>query len=280
MKRMDSIYLLLVFILFPEIMVSCDAEKLLKPKEGVAVETIEASASFDLSFRDRDNWVLYMGGYAYDFTVDNKNNKSIQAITPQEKPFRFEYGQEKASGKEMLYFYSAKYGRPTQANLVKAHIEEQSTIEKFIICDPLMGPYTGAVTGHISGISLYHVNALLDFKLVDIPQDAIVRIRQVNGQEIIPLCKSVEEQAYQAIVFPYNKNTDLVLVVQIGNKTYTTLIFPQSFKDEDTRMNISYSDGIGNSSVTTFTARLGEDNKLLIESRKRIPWTKYWPISR
>lgn len=260
-----SISLLTVGIL------SCEDDK---EKIGVAVETIEAEAGFDLS--DRSDWVLIMGGYVYDFTVDGNQLTG----SCRETPYHFSYGLPSANGAEEVCLYHPDYLRTsTKLSPREPEIIDQSTLFKFTYYDPLRGPYIGDIVPNIRNITFYHFNALLNFKLSGIPEDAKVTIRTENIYTILPLQDGEDKAVYKAIVPPSNRKESLSLIVEVNGKAYEAIIRWDTAK-ERTKGFAHNFDAIGDSTLLTFTARIDAEDKLVIEDMEIEGWSTNWPISR
>ncbi|MDL2305793.1 hypothetical protein LJC72_10720 [Bacteroides sp. OttesenSCG-928-D19] len=236
--------------------------------KGVDVQSFEASCNFDLSARS--NWDLSLGAEPYYFTVEG--NRLI-GTSPKDKPYHLPYEMENGNVQALLI--PPNYWRKWSSSQKVPLIDDQSTPEKFMLCDPLRGPYTGKAEENITGIYFYHYNALLSFVVEDAPEGSKVFVEQMYDQKITPLPDANNPNAYKAIVFPHNKN--VVIVVETGSKTYKTLLF----NNPQTRDTMSYyPDGIGSSTVLTFTARINEEDELVVENINRKTWSKEWPVGQ
>jgi len=252
-------------------LLSCEDDK---EKIGVAVESIEAEAGFDLS--NRSDWVLLMGGYVYDFTVSGNKLKG----SFRETPYYFSYGLPSANGSEEISLFHPNYlGTKTKTSPPEPRIIDQSTLYKLTYYDPLRGPYIGDIVPNIKNITLYHFNALLSFRLSDIPKEAKVTVRERNIYTILPLQDEEDKAVYKAIVSPSNRNDNLVLIVEVNGKTYETIIRWDMAKAK-TKGSAYHFDAIGDSSLLTFTARIDAEDKLVIEDMEIEGWSTSWPISQ
>lgn len=232
--------------------------------KGVSVYSIEAEGNFDLS--QRKDWVLTIESIRYDAAIEG--NKLTG--TSKNKPYEFSPGVE--VGSVRVLFYPPNYGRTRDEASMPPIIEDQSTLEKFIKCDPLSTSYAGKVGENLKGITLYHYNALLSFEVNDLPEGAKVFIEQTHSQKVTPLRSAGNPEAYKAIVFPYNQ--DVALRVETPHGIYRTPVLGNGGR---TRMPI-HPEGIGSSALVTFNACINEENELVIENLNRKAWCKEWPI--
>lgn len=244
---------------------SCDKNS---SDSGVIVESIEASINFDLSARS--NWLFYVHDKRYEFTNVNGTLSAIPYNS--EKPYVFPSSTE--SGNIRILLYSPNYGRTREAAKVPPSLENQSTLERFTNCDILKGEYQGTAQPHLTNITLYHENALLDFQTINIPSNAQVYIRQIHDQTITPLRDTTDPTQYKAIIFPHNHLFQIIVGVKTENKTYETPLAPLSRKE------ISYPDGVGNSAIIVFTAAINAEDELVIENLQREAFSKKWPIKQ
>lgn len=261
MKPIRLLYLLILLLA-----TGCDDNSFnASPKDGVAVETIEATANFDLSARK--NWIAYVGTEKYNFEVEG-NKLSI--TSPQKDPFRFAYGE--TSGNAIIQMVPENYGRPRDSEKIPFNIEDQSTPEKFMNCDRLRFVYTGEAKENLSGISIYHFNTLLTFDINNLPQNAKVFIMQAYDQKITPLKEDPNLNAYKAIVFP--NNAYVALIVETPAKTYRAIISKQGqVRSPGT------ASGMGNSAIVSFTADINEKEELIINNFQITSYSKEWPIN-
>lgn len=232
--------------------------------KGVSVYSIEAEGNFDLSCRK--DWVFTVESIKYD--VEIEGNKLTG--TSNNKQYEFEPGAE--VGNLRILFYPPNYGRTRNEAIMPPFIEDQSTPDKFMKCDPLSSPYAGKAEENLKGITLYHYNALLSFEVNDLPEGSKVYIEQTHNQKVTPLRDAGNPEAYKAIVFPYNR--DVVLRVETPHETYRTLVLGNN---RGTRMP-ALPEGIGSSALVTFKACINQQNELVIESLNRKAWSKEWPI--
>lgn len=251
--------------------------------QGTAVKSLEASINFNLE--NRSDWTLSFSGFKYDININGK----MLTATAIDKPFLFNAGITEANGANEIYFCSPLYGTlflesengKGRAMAKPFYIGDQTTEEKVAICDALRGPYAGKVSNHLKGITLYHMNALLDFTLSNIPDNAQILIHSQVGQDryIKPWRK---ENSCKAIVLPYCDTKDLSLIIKTGNKTYETLI-PWTLATEKERATRSLPTQffkLGNSTWLQFQARINAEDELIIEDMSIEPWSKRWPLAR
>lgn len=245
---------------------SCDRSSPI-PDSGTILETIEATINFDLS--SRTNWKLYAGDKRYQFTVDG----STLYAKPygSSKPFVFPHST--GTGKMQLLLFPPDYGKTRSESTLPPNFENQSTYEKFMACDMLKAEYSGMINPNLQNITLYHENALLNFNVTNIPQNANVFIGQIRYQKIKPLKDGSDPTSYKAIVFPTNYYKSINLVVETDHKTYSTTL-----ESSKTRMPSHYPEGLGNSAVVSFHAFINEQDELEIENLKREAFSKEWPI--
>jgi len=231
---------------------SCDKDKD-EPgiKDGVVVKTAEASADFDLT--TRKDWAFFIGGYTYNFTIEG--NK-LSAISARDSHFRFQYGE--TTGSTSFLLYPKDYGKGVRDEMVKKPIiENQSTKERFLNCDPLRAIFSGDVSENLKGAAFKHYNALLMFNVLDLPEDAEVLVKQLYDQTITPLQDEEDPTLYKAIIFPENEKP--ILVVNTNEKKYEVQIQRGAGSP---RMNIS--SGLSNNTVVSFKAIINEDDQLII----------------
>lgn len=269
---------------------SCENTRHMDPepdKEGIAVETIEGTAAFDLSARS--DWSLVVGkpsgggikGYSYEYSVDGSK---ITASSSAGTEFRFAYGQKISYGEPAIMLIARNYGIKTRnVGQRTPNLENQSTVEKFTICDPLIGRYEGEVTPNLKNIQFNHVNALLTFSIDNLPANAEVCIKMFN-QYIAPLQENNGgTSSYKAIVLPNTplNSSNLVLLIKAGEKVYEKNI--PNTENKQTRSDVyvpptSDNSTLDNSTVLSFTAYIDTEDQLQIDNVEKKSRTKVWPI--
>lgn len=279
-------YLSKVFfsILSPFILISC-SDNAITPDEsqGVAVERIDANINFSLEHRQ--DWTLSLSNYKYNYTI----NDNVLNATASGEPFRFRTTETTANGSHEILLRSPLYGSlsvfetQTQNRAMNQifYIGDQTTEEKLTICDVLRGPYIGNITGHLKGITLYHMNALLDFTLTNIPSNAEITILSKTGHD--PYIKPWRNgSACKAIVLPNCDTEDLILRIKMNNKTYEKLISWTSAEEkEPTKRSLPTQFGkLGNSTLLQFEARINAEDELVIEHLNIEFWSTRWPLTQ
>ena len=249
---------------------SCDGKDPNKDApQSVQLLGIEASSNIDLSARK--DWTLSVYNYPYAFEIDGKTFTAVPEN--RSNPYSFEATANDKTGRAIMTFKSKDYFKPGQSGALPANIEDQSTPEKLLSCDVLRGDYLGEARENIS-VSLFHENALLMFKTVDLPEDAEVYIYEgYNKQTITPLRNVEDPASYKALVFPGNYLFTVFVIVKVDGKEYRKELKPQ----RGTRMNIPYPDGIGHSAIITFNVLIDEEDKLQIKDLEEKSFTRDWP---
>lgn len=253
-------------------LLSCSSKDDPQPYNAIGVFEVEASANFDLSARA--GWDMYVGNTtvgAFPYTFEVTGNKLSASPSNERKPFKFTTPNDRA----VITLVSKDYYTGTRTEMtLPPNFENQSTPDNFMRCDMLKAEYYGDAASELKDITFLHQNALLNFKTVDIPEDAQVYIQQNRKQLITPLRNSEDPTAYKAIVFPDNDPYEIEVVVKLENgQTYKKPL------SQRTRMSMPRPDGIGASAVVEFTARMTE-NGLRIEDLERKPYAKEWPLER
>lgn len=279
-------YLSKVFfsILSPFILISC-SDNAITPDEsqGVAVERIDANINFSLEHRQ--DWTLSLSNYKYNYTI----NGNVLNATASGEPFRFRPTETTANGSHEILLRSPLYGSlsvfetQTQNRAMNQifYIGDQTTEEKLTICDVLRGPYIGNIVSHLKDITLYHMNALLDFTLTDIPDDAEVTILPKIGYD--PYIKPWRDgSSCKAIVLPNCDTEDLTLCIKTKNKTYVKLIpWTSAEEKEPTKRSLPVQFGkLGNSTLLQFEARINAEDELVIEHLSIEFWSTRWPLTQ
>lgn len=230
---------------------------------------IEASINIDLSVRK--DWTLSVYNYPYTFEIDG--SKLSAAPANHSNPYLFEVAANDKTGRAIMTFMSKDYFKTRESATLPANIEDQSTPNKFLSRDVLRGDYSGDAMENIS-VTLFHENALLMFKTVNLPQGAKVYIYEgYNRQTITPLQDTEDPTSYKALVFPQNILSNVYAIVKVGEKEYKEVLKSRN----GTRMNISYPDGIGHSAVITFNVLIDENDKLQVEDLEMKTFNKNWP---
>lgn len=265
-RNLAYLYALSLF----SIIVGCSNDEDSKPNEKeTPVKKIEAHINFDLS--KRSDWTLSMGGYIYDYEIHD--NKLIG--TPKDEPFHYAAGMEETNGSTEVILRSST--PQNRLNMPKTpEFVDQSSIEKFIIEDMLVGRYKGKVKEEITNLKLVHYNALLDFKVTNIPENAEIFIKQQDKQTITPLKDENKANSYKAIVWSSNKYEEIKLIIKISEKTYETVLREEVKKS---RSLAYHFDGIGNGSIVNFIGRINAEDKLVIEELSIDSWAEEWPIN-
>lgn len=240
-------------------------------KQGISVLSIEASTNFDLSYRT--DWNLRMGGHLYDFTI---TGNKLHAV-PHAEPFHFAYGQEHSNGAQEFVLFPPTENKDTRdLGPVIPPTADQSTWKKFIAHDLLRGLYRGNVVENITDVTFIHHDALLDFKLINIPEEAKVLVVQ-NGspiQIITPLRDEADPNAYKAIVFQHNTLGTIGIVIEHNNKQYKTLLKYESDQSRSMAYNALTS------AVVRFDVQMDDEDYLIIKNLKVETFSTEWPISR
>ncbi|NDV84095.1 hypothetical protein [Bacteroides sp. 51] len=249
---------------------SCDSTDPYKDApQTVRLLGLEASINIDLSARK--DWQLLVYNHPYAFEIDG-NKLSATPQNPS-NPYAFEVTANNKNGHAIMTFISRDYFKTRATGSLPANIKDQSTPEKFLSCDVLRGDYSGTAMENIS-FSLFHENALLMFKTVDLPADAEVYIHEEHHRQMItPLRDAEDPDSYKALVFPGNYLYTLHVIVKTGGKEYEKRLKPV----HETRMDIPYPRGIGHSAIITFNVSVDENDKLQINDLEEKKFTKDWP---
>lgn len=251
--------------------------------QGVAVERIDATMNFNLEHRQ--DWTLSLGSCKYNYTVTD----NTLSATANGEPFRFRPAQTTANGSQEILLCSPLYGSlsvfetqvENRAMSPILYIGDQTTEEKLTICDELRGPYVGNITSHLQGITLYHMNALLDFTLTNIPDNAEVTILSKVGSD--PYIKPWRNgSACKVIVLPYCDTEDLTLCIKMNNRTYKKLIpWASAEEKEPAKRSLPTQFGkLGNSTWLQFEARINAEDELVIEHMNIEFWSSRWPLTK
>lgn len=231
---------------------------------------IEATTNIDLSARK--DWTLSVYQHPYTFEIDG--GTLLAAPQNSDNLFAFEVTANNKTGHAILTFMARDYFQPGQSSALPANLSDQSTPEKLLSRDVLRADYTGTANENIS-VSLFHENALLMFNTNGLPDDAEVYIYEsYNKQTITPLRDAADPTAYKALVFPNNHLFTLYAVVKANGKEYGQMLRSR----HNTRMNISFPDGIGHSAIVTFTISIDENDELLVENLVMKTFQKDWPV--
>lgn len=250
---------------------SCDrSDPNIDHPQSVKVLSVEASTNFDLSARS--DWNFSVHGCDYSFVIDG--SKLIATPSKASETFAFSITVTDKRGYAVLTFSSPHYFK-SRAEAIIPNIQNQSTPEKFMLCDVLRAEYNAEAMQDIS-ITLFHENSLLDFEAVDLPADAQVYIKQVHNQTIHPLKYSVEPVKYRALVLPQNYEPDVYVVVETGGKKYKTQLRDRP----TTRQSMPHFEGIGQSAVVKFKVRINDEDELVIEDYDIKHLVKEWPITQ
>lgn len=237
--------------------------------QSVRLLGIEASINIDLSARK--DWKLSVYNYTYAFEIEGGKLSAEPANFSD--PYTFEITANDKRGRAIMTLMSPDYFKPGESSALPANIRDQSTPEKFLSCDVLRGDYNGQAKENID-VALFHENALLMFNTVDLPEDAEVYIYEDRNKQIItPLRDTEDPTSYKAFIFPQNYLFTVYVIVKINGKEYGKTLKPEV----ETRMNISYPDGIGHSAIITFNVLIDKEDKLQVEdlTLKKFQWT--WP---
>lgn len=262
MKQIAILYILIILCL-----ISCDKTDLdNSPKDEIVVQTIEATANFDLSARK--DWVVYVGSQRYHF--ETEGNK-LRITSPAEEPFSFPY--EATTGNIIIQMVPKDYGKERAESKIPFIIEDQSTIERFMNADRLRFAYNGEAKTNITGITIYHFNTLLTFSVSNLPEDAKVYIEQIYDQKITPLKEDKAINSFKAIVFPNNQYVSLL--IETPGKSYKAIVPPLP-----TSRSPGMAIGTGNSSILSFDAEINGDDELEIKNYRKTSLSSEWPISQ
>lgn len=269
------------------ILFSCDdSDSPVDKPETVKVTEVRASAGFDIS--KRSDWKFYVanGDYnlscTYAFQIEGKTITAVPAR--QADTFAFSVTSTDKSGRAIISFLPEDYlktrmdiphsGEPGYPNL-----RDQSTPEKFMLCDMLRGDYVGQASEHLS-LELFHENSLLVFNTVGLPEEATVRIAQLGNQLITPLRDADDPTAYKAIILSQNKYTEVGVIVDHNGKQYGKSL---ASAVNHTRTNIPYpspSVYFGHSAILKFTVELTEAGELEIKDAEHTSFSREWPIDQ
>lgn len=176
-------------------------------QKGIAIKSIEATSSVDLSARS--GW-LFRVGYSthdcvyYNYTADG--NKLHASSADGENTYHFDKRWEEGhvlgkASRLVCYFQDKRYFRSTNVRSMPPEhpdILDQSTEELFLIADRLEGIYTGAVRSDISALELVHANALIEFQIGGIDANAEVRALSL-GFPVVPF--KTGANSYKAIIY-------------------------------------------------------------------------------
>lgn len=237
--------------------------------QSVQLLGIEASINFDLSARK--DWRLSVYNHPYTFQIDG----GTLSAAPENwsNPYAFEVTANDKSGRAIMTFMPKDYFRTRDTSSLPPNIEDQSTPAKLLSCDVLRGDYYGHAKENIS-VSLFHENALLMFKTVELPADAEVYIfESCYKQTITPLRNAQDQASYKALIFPGNYLHGIWVIVKVNGKEYRSVLKSKY----DTRMNIPYPDGIGHSAFITFNVWIDKEDKLRIGDLNTENFCKTWP---
>ena len=282
MTKQTFLSIILFSILNTFILVSCsDTPNPDDTPQGVAVEQIEAGINFSLEHRQ--DWVLSLGAYPYNYTTQG----NVLRATATNEPFRFHPTETTANGSHEILLRSPLYGSlsvfethtQNRAMAQVAYIGDQTTEEKLAICDILRGPYIGKIASNLKGITLYHMNALLDFTLTDIPENAEITILSKQGND--PYIKPWRNgQSCKAIVPPNCDTEDLTLCIKMKNNDYEKQILWTSAEEKvSAKRSLPTQFGkLGNSTWLQFEARINAENELVIEHMSIEFWSTRWPL--
>lgn len=235
------------------------------------VQLLGVKATINIDISARKDWKFNVRGYPYTFEVDG----GTLSAEPEDyyRPYTFEVTANKKEGRAIMTFLSKDYFKPGQSSALPANIEDQSTPEKFISRDVLRGDFNGLASEKIS-VYLFHENALLMFKTVDLPEDAEVYIYEdYNKQTITPLRDAEDRSSYKALIFPNNHLFTVYVIVKANGKEYEKMLSSRY----DTRANISYPEGIGHSAIINFNVLIDENDKLQVKDLKMKKFQYDWP---
>lgn len=235
MKKRNALLLVLSMCMLTGL-ISCSDNDDKKEEKGIAVQTIAATSTIDLS--DRTGWMLRLGymynsPITYKYTIDGKR---LTATSPTADPYYFDKQYKEGDMLHPLAGLTIRLASPGYYEKIKgtgptpALIQDQSTREKFLNADLLSCEYTDIVSKDIKDVRLIHDNALLHFVAEGIPAGAKVIAYQSFTKEITPLLltSGQNELHYQAIVL---SGYSTAVAVIVGEDYYTAYL-----NDENTKM--------------------------------------------